>query len=104
VRERIEMRVGNTMERDSNPVGSKSKHRVLVWIGIVDRFFGVDVCGERDREPLLDECERLPPLGRRNQVQGPDLIIFAPASPVRELGLPPLELRSGDGVRGSGGL
>ena len=51
------------------------------------------------RRFLLDESNGLPPFNQRNQIQRADLIVLAPASPVRELRLPPLEVCARDRLR-----
>src|SRR4029453_1555330 len=95
VRERVEMRMSNSVERDSDTIGTESKHLVLIWLWIIYRLFRIGVTGERDREALLDQSSSLFPLCRRDEVHRADLIVFAPAAPVIEVLLPLFELIPG---------
>src|SRR5207253_2076482 len=53
---------------------------------------GVHVARERDRNAVFHERCSLLALGRGDEVHGAELILFAPASPVRQLSLPLLVL------------
>ena len=102
VRQRIEVGMRHAMRYDSHAVGADRDHVVFERIGVVDRLFGVGNSRERDGDPLLHESRSLTPLGRRDQVERAQLIIVAPASPVRMFLLPPLEVGARDLLRGSG--
>src|SRR5262245_7463829 len=90
------MRVSDSVECDSDTIGTDCKHLVLIWLWIVYRLFRIGVTGERDREALLDQSSSLFPLCRGDEVHRPDLIVLTPAAPVIEVLLPLFELIPGD--------
>ena len=96
VRERIEMRVRDAVRDDADAVGAYGDHAVLERIGVVDRFLHVGVARERDGEPFPYESSSLPPLRGRDQVERAQLVVLAPAPPVRQLCFPAFELRASD--------
>ncbi len=100
--ERIQVGVGDPVVADRNLVRSNGQHLDFVGIGIIDRLDGVGVACHGYREALLHQRRRLLALGRCDQVQGADLILPAPASPVRQIFLPALVLRFGYRMRGRG--
>src|SRR5206468_7092639 len=54
-----------------------------------------DIVGQRYRNSVLRERQRLFALGRRNQVCGAEFIFFTPASPIGKLPHGPPEIRIG---------
>ena len=102
VGQRIEVRMGNPVVIDRDSVLPDRQHGVLIRIPIVNSLNSINVPCEGDREALLYESRRLPSLGRRNQVQGSDLVVLAPSFPVRKLHLPAFVFRLCDSAAGGG--
>ena len=104
VGEGVEMGVGDAVIPDGDAVRADADHLVLVGIGVVDGLDGVGVAGQRHGYAVLDQGHRLQPLGGRDEVQRPDLVVGAPPPPVGELRLPLFVLRLGDRTIVTGGL
>ena len=98
--EGIEMRMRDAVIADRDAIGTNPVHRDLVRIGIVDCFYGIDVSGQRHGDAIFHQTGRLLALRRRDQVQRANLIVFSPASPVRERLLPLFVFAVGDDVAG----
>jgi len=81
---------------DGDLILPDAKHLDLVGKRIVDGLDGIDVGRHRHRESLLHEGRRLAPFGRRDQIEGADLIVLAPAPPIGELFLPAFVFRFAD--------
>ncbi|PYS59538.1 MAG: hypothetical protein DMF76_16215 [Acidobacteria bacterium] len=81
------------------------KHFVLgrTEVEIVGGFLQIREVRERYGYAILHQTGRLHFLLRRDEVQRAAFIVFAPAAPVREFGLPAIDLLDGDG-RGLRGL
>ena len=93
------MRVGNPVVGDPDPIVPNRKHLDVVRVGIVDRLDRIGVACQGYRKSLLHETCRLLSLLGRNQVEGPDLVVLAPASPIGKVRLPTIVLCAGDHMR-----
>ena len=60
-------------------------------VGVVERG-DAHVARHRDRSAGLDQASGRHTFGRRDQVEGAELVVRAPAAPVRQVGHPRLEL------------
>lgn len=93
MRERIQVRVSDSVVSDADLVHSDREHLDLVRISIVDRFDGVGVAGHRDGEAFFHETGGLLSFSGRDQVYCADLIVLPSAAPIGQALLPALVLR-----------
>src|SRR4026207_1645727 len=86
------MRVCDAVVVDRNPIRPDALHRHFVRTWIVDGLLRIRVGGHRHGYSFFHERGCLTSLGRRDQIERADLIVFSPSAPVGELGFPALVL------------
>ena len=105
VGERVDVRHAVAVVADVPPVAAEAVDLLDERAAVVDRRLGIEVERQRHGHAVAHQRGGLAALGRRDQVQRADLVVRAPAPPVRQLGLPAVVLGAGHlaaGLRAAG--
>ena len=98
---RIDVGVGRTVVVDLELVSREvaiDLHIHTEPLRRIRRLLGEEVMGQRVDRACFNQCRRLHPLRRGNEVEGAELVVWPSTAPVRKLGHPSIELFLGCAV------